>query len=137
MSKYPHFFFNDTATTEIYTLSLHDALPICDQPTCLWIGPHDERYHEDGREGDGRDRDEEAGLAAEWDHCDLGPKLIRASAAGEGGYVSPPDEATRLDPGTPRVAGAVGGARRVRGRGAAGRAHARPRLRHEIGRAHV
>ena len=22
------FFFNDTATTEIYTLSLHDALPI-------------------------------------------------------------------------------------------------------------
>ena len=22
-------FFNDTATTEIYTLSLHDALPIC------------------------------------------------------------------------------------------------------------
>jgi len=27
------FFFNDTATTEIYTLSLHDALPICR----LWI----------------------------------------------------------------------------------------------------
>src|SRR5258705_6000294 len=29
------FFFNDTATTEIYTLSLHDALPIC--PGCLGI----------------------------------------------------------------------------------------------------
>src|SRR5690348_17457752 len=28
------FFFNDTATTEIYTLSLHDALPISlDRPT--------------------------------------------------------------------------------------------------------
>src|SRR5258706_15415526 len=26
------FFFNDTATTEIYTLSLHDALPISPQP---------------------------------------------------------------------------------------------------------
>src|SRR5687768_17893948 len=26
------FFFNATATTEIYTLSLHDALPICRQP---------------------------------------------------------------------------------------------------------
>src|SRR5260370_32630089 len=26
----PFFFFNDTATTEIYTLSLHDALPISD-----------------------------------------------------------------------------------------------------------
>src|SRR3712207_5126866 len=25
-----YFFFNDTATTEIYTLSLHDALPICE-----------------------------------------------------------------------------------------------------------
>src|ERR1051326_3661234 len=26
--RMPSFFFNDTATTEIYTLSLHDALPI-------------------------------------------------------------------------------------------------------------
>src|SRR3712207_8645960 len=26
------FFFNDTATTEIYTLSLHDALPISPRP---------------------------------------------------------------------------------------------------------
>src|SRR3712207_8268864 len=28
------FFFNDTATTEIYTLSLHDALPISAQRRC-------------------------------------------------------------------------------------------------------
>src|SRR3712207_8764859 len=28
------FFFNDTATTEIYTLSLHDALPISRCPGC-------------------------------------------------------------------------------------------------------
>src|SRR5258705_12732769 len=28
------FFFNDTATTEIYTLSLHDALPISHTHTC-------------------------------------------------------------------------------------------------------
>src|SRR6266480_2300416 len=28
-SRLEFFFFNDTATTEIYTLSLHDALPIC------------------------------------------------------------------------------------------------------------
>src|SRR4026208_2643111 len=34
------FFFNDTATTEIYTLSLHDALPILHQ---VAIG--DERVH--------------------------------------------------------------------------------------------
>src|SRR5438128_10283178 len=29
------FFFNDTATTEIYTLSLHDALPICQRQRVL------------------------------------------------------------------------------------------------------
>src|SRR5258706_4866025 len=34
----PFFFFNDTATTEIYTLSLHDALPILTGST----GPSDE-----------------------------------------------------------------------------------------------
>src|SRR5258707_13359867 len=28
------FFFNDTATTEIYTLSLHDALPIYELSAC-------------------------------------------------------------------------------------------------------
>src|SRR6266699_6982498 len=33
------FFFNDTATTEIYTLSLHDALPICCTSSCVsWVG---------------------------------------------------------------------------------------------------
>src|SRR5947208_6073342 len=31
---FPFFFFNDTATTEIYTLSLHDALPICQRRRC-------------------------------------------------------------------------------------------------------
>src|SRR3712207_8498003 len=44
------FFFNDTATTEIYTLSLHDALPISRPPrsgtgrgaprrTAAWVSP--------------------------------------------------------------------------------------------------
>src|SRR6266480_2348059 len=32
------FFFNDPATTEIYTLSLHDALPICD-PLAIGMPP--------------------------------------------------------------------------------------------------
>src|SRR5256885_269125 len=32
------FFFNDTATTEIYTLSLHDALPICKWRRCCFSG---------------------------------------------------------------------------------------------------
>src|ERR1035438_10889807 len=29
------FFFNDTAPTKIYTLSLHDALPICSYPLAV------------------------------------------------------------------------------------------------------
>src|SRR3712207_9115943 len=33
------FFFNDTATTEIYTLSLHDALPIFSRYRPLKIAP--------------------------------------------------------------------------------------------------
>src|SRR5256884_5767025 len=32
------FFFNDTATTEIYTLSLHDALPIYPSLVGKWFG---------------------------------------------------------------------------------------------------
>src|SRR2546430_13712688 len=35
LTWYCFFFFNDTATTEIYTLSLHDALPI--SPLCLTV----------------------------------------------------------------------------------------------------
>src|SRR2546421_6035487 len=34
-STFFFFFFNDTATTEIYTLSLHDALPICSRSRFL------------------------------------------------------------------------------------------------------
>src|SRR3712207_7407368 len=52
------FFFNDTATTEIYTLSLHDALPIC--YGAIALDPHcDDR----GR-GDELDQLLEKGLLA-------------------------------------------------------------------------
>src|SRR2546425_10897712 len=40
------FFFNDTATTEIYTLSLHDALPISVRRS----GPAPEQGEQDGAE---------------------------------------------------------------------------------------
>src|SRR5256885_16591613 len=41
------FFFNDTATTEIYTLSLHDALPIslAEQLRVVPYGPCHQRTH--------------------------------------------------------------------------------------------
>src|SRR5258708_26616249 len=47
------FFFNDTATTEIYTLSLHDALPISERAREGASGDH--------RENDRNDEDHEAG----------------------------------------------------------------------------
>src|SRR3712207_9353782 len=46
ISRCCFFFFNDTATTEIYTLSLHDALPI-------WPA---RRHHAGGRLGTGPPR---------------------------------------------------------------------------------
>src|SRR5215510_16272841 len=36
LSPFFFFFFNDTATTEIYTLSLHDALPIAAPMHSTW-----------------------------------------------------------------------------------------------------
>src|SRR3989442_9878637 len=46
---YSFFFFNDTATTEIYTLSLHDALPIS---AVLGAGPDPDRLLRPRQPGD-------------------------------------------------------------------------------------
>ena len=40
---YFFFFFNDTPTTEIYTLSLHDALPICGKEIRLGLKTQEQR----------------------------------------------------------------------------------------------
>ena len=52
------FFFNDTATTEIYTLSLHDALPIClvDTFRLAIIALNKQTPKKPDYEGDGYDR---------------------------------------------------------------------------------
>src|SRR2546422_6226817 len=52
------FFFNDTATTEIYTLSLHDALPILRRARPARSGPGagDHQDSDDGVMRDHRDR---------------------------------------------------------------------------------
>src|SRR2546430_6264118 len=54
------FFFNDTATTEIYTLSLHDALPIYVE-MALDVLHHDDCVvdHESDRQHDREQRSEE------------------------------------------------------------------------------
>src|SRR5258708_29884748 len=69
------FFFNDTATTEIYTLSLHDALPICQWLDLL------------ARSRDGRANHEPARVNYEPESADT--KL-------RGGYYTPPDVASLL-----------------------------------------
>src|SRR5256885_12858825 len=59
------FFFNDTATTEIYTLSLHDALPISvqqvqrllQQPAAV-PGEEQQREREQDREGHAERREQ-------------------------------------------------------------------------------
>src|SRR3712207_8691441 len=48
------FFFNDTATTEIYTLSLHDALPISEPLLRGRPGSHRQRRRGGGRRGRAR-----------------------------------------------------------------------------------
>src|SRR2546426_5572948 len=58
------FFFNDTATTEIYTLSLHDALPICgrlghavrERPVLRNAGQSEQHERERGRSTHGERR---------------------------------------------------------------------------------
>src|SRR5438445_9743081 len=42
------FVFNDTATTEIYTLSLHDALPICKRAVARYSAVAGIAHHDDG-----------------------------------------------------------------------------------------
>src|SRR2546430_12353217 len=45
------FFFNDTATTEIYTLSLHDALPISRWPRLAEVRHSGSAFRAAGRGG--------------------------------------------------------------------------------------
>src|SRR4030095_17193460 len=65
------FFFNDTATTEIYTLSLHDALPIwCDCARAGNRGPSPEQSAVPGAEERGaRWRAGEISAAVHDDHA--------------------------------------------------------------------
>src|SRR5260221_12723489 len=75
------FFFNDTATTEIYTLSLHDALPICACTGSMLVDA----------DQDGLDDDCEVRLAA-----GFAPELVLALGKNE--FRSEPDrKSTRLN----------------------------------------
>src|SRR2546425_4103975 len=79
------FFFNDTATTEIYTLSLHDALPIY-QPATSSRRRRADRYHPAGRPEDAASGE------------DLGLLLVHGRGRGGDGrpHASPSARAHRL-----------------------------------------
>src|SRR3989442_15650008 len=94
LATYLFFFFNDTATTEIYTLSLHDALPICthhdDQhtPVAPLACAHGVRVvlvaeqvdaHDTGEARDGGQRAEARALEA------AGAQRVERNAGGERG----------------------------------------------------
>src|SRR3712207_7458505 len=67
------FFFNDTATTEIYTLSLHDALPIFDD---LHRASLEELTREFGIEG--LSEDEKDHLNRVWHRLEPWPDAVRS-----------------------------------------------------------
>src|SRR2546430_15942480 len=83
------FFFNDTATTEIYTLSLHDALPICLERVRHGVGAAVGHEHDHGRPRKPRRRRKLAHLVAQpgifgvdrQDH-EVGKRLPRPLRAG-------------------------------------------------------
>src|SRR5690606_17584873 len=89
------FFFNDTATTEIYTLSLHDALPIY-----AWTDPaHDSRRH--------RLRVVERGARGQRTRGGSGPRRVprgrRAAARPDRPRRRPAPAASRRRPPRPRA----------------------------------
>src|SRR2546430_16661343 len=75
---YFFFFFNDTATTEIYTLSLHDALPIsaaADLHAAVVPRPHAAHGAAGGRAAGGRPP------AAPWAACGRDRKSTRLNSS--------------------------------------------------------
>src|SRR2546425_4564703 len=75
VSFFSFFFFNDTATTEIYTLSLHDALPISAgaRPAAVRAG---DRSRRDRRGAVLRDRDRGGGAGVPVARVGGGPSRI-------------------------------------------------------------
>src|SRR5438132_9116513 len=72
---YDYFFFNDTATTEIYTLSLHDALPISAPGRCHRRAPIARETGSAVSPGMGADRSEEHTSELQ-SHSDLVCRLL-------------------------------------------------------------
>src|SRR5450830_992531 len=119
-----YFFFNDTATTEIYTLSLHDALPIYPRRRHRG-GPDRGHPHRDARPGQGPDLRQRGLQPGRRGAGDLRPGHLRL----RGGRCAAHHRRTRC-PGAhpPPAAGAAG-----RPEGARRRTHRRRRRSRPLG----
>src|SRR5882762_11667490 len=80
------FFFNDTATTEIYTLSLHDALPISIQPPSVVSRAPGAPGSQPG-DGDSRSEEHTSELQS---HLNLVCRLLLEKKKKRGLYPAPP-----------------------------------------------
>src|SRR3989442_5365471 len=76
--RFIFFFFNDTATTEIYTLSLHDALPIYSRQRRTAPASHLRAMRDDVRGSIRADRQVHVGVQRRCGHC-VGSAGIRVS----------------------------------------------------------
>src|SRR6266480_7498733 len=88
------FLFNDTATTQIYTLSLHDALPICafDRAMTVGAGYGAEGPHREGQR-DGRSEEHTSELQS---HVNLVCRLLLEKKKREANRGAQADEEERL-----------------------------------------
>src|SRR5712664_1788520 len=75
------FFFNDTATTEIYTLSLHDALPISERRRCV-VG--------EGQAGSVQDHRHQRVIAAQREKLERAVEAEPVAHRGESGIAHAP-----------------------------------------------
>src|SRR2546427_7843434 len=73
------FFFNDTATTEIYPLSLHDALPIYPAPGTVGSGLRSRGHRGGPRRQSRRRRGPARRLAAGWGAADRKSTRLNSS----------------------------------------------------------
>src|SRR5689334_25108952 len=78
-AKIAVFFFNDTATTEIYTLSLHDALPIWEGKTRVGNGGNFLAYSHIGHD------------------CTVGNNVVFSNNGTLAGHVQVDRKSTRLN----------------------------------------
>src|SRR5215475_15369783 len=120
------FFFNDTATTEIYTLSLHDALPIWQFPQArVALGGREAPMVRPPGQGGQLPGRRVYGLCLSPRPCFARLPVVPASGVGTGRATTPGMPCTACGALSNAPSAVLGDARRVEGAGAARLGHRR------------